>query len=147
MSTPSTAQLELARRLLTREVRSPPDPAGAAARMYEGVLAHLSPLIGTAGVHALLARSINLAKAEHPCLNDFHTLSVVPHPDELGSPSERLRDCLQKQQPLETLEPAVIVFANLFALLTAFIGDRLTIQVIAGAWPELSESLPVERNR
>lgn len=147
MSTPSTAQLELARRLLTREVRSPPDPAGAAARIYEGVLVHLSPLIGTSGVHALLARSIKLARAEHPCLDGFHTLSVVPRPDELGSPAERLRDCLQQQQPIATLEPAVIVFANLFALLTAFIGDRLTAQVIAGAWPELSESLPVERNR
>ena len=147
MNKPSTAQVDLARRLLAREVRVPPDPAFAAARMYEGVLVHLSPLMGTAGVHALFARSIKLAKVNHPCLDAFHTPCADSTLRERRSPSERLQDCLQTQQPTETLEPAVIVFANFLSLLAAFIGERLTAQVVQGAWPETSASAPVERKR
>ncbi len=147
MNKPSTAHVDLARRLLATEVRSPPDPAFAAARLYEGVVFHLSPLIGAAGVHALVARSIKRSKAAHPCLEGFHTPPVDPRSSELRSPAERLCECLQQQQPIETLDPAVIVFANLLSLLAAFIGERLTDQVIQGAWPETSESAHVKRKR
>jgi len=115
--------------------------------MYERVLVQLAPLVGTAGVHALFARSVKLAKLEYPCLDAFHPPSAVLGPIDIGSPAERLRDCLQKQQPVETLEPAVVVFANLLSLLTAFIGARLTAQVLEGAWPERSERVSIERKR
>ena len=82
------------------------------------------------------------------CLDSFHTpLTDHPTPSEQRSPSERLQDCLQTQQPTETLEPAVLVIANFISLLAAFIGERLTAQVVQGAWPETSAFAPVERMR
>lgn len=150
MTTPSTAQIELARRLPVRALRSPSDlnePAYAAARVYEAILAQLSPLIGTSGVHALVSRSVRLAASQHPCLEAYSEQTSASGSDSALSAAERLCDCLKHQQASEQLEPAVAVFANMFLLLTSFIGSRLTTQVLDGAWPEPTVSVPIERKK
>jgi hypothetical protein len=136
MGKPSPAQLELARRLLNRELRRMPDPEAAVARFCEQLLLHLSPLVGTAGVHALLARSVKLTRAEHPCLTQFIATSAQTPSTEEGRMSEQLREVLAQEPSKLTSDAAVALFAQLLSLLAALIGDRLTSQVIQEAWPE-----------
>lgn len=94
MGKPSPAQLELARRLLNRELWRTPDPEAAVARFCEQLLLHLSPLVGTAGVHALLERSVKLTRAEHSCLAQFIPTSAQTPSTEEGRMSEQLREVL-----------------------------------------------------
>jgi hypothetical protein len=145
MKSPSTAHLEMVRKLLAHEVHSAPDPAEAAARLYEKLLLHLSPLIGSIGVQALIARSMQLTKAEHPCFEKFTApLQWTQEPEDLG---DHLRDCLREQALSVAREAAEDLFSGFFSLLATFIGARLTAQVLHGVWPESPEPGPHERKR
>jgi hypothetical protein len=134
MKKPSPEQLESARRLLAHEMRTSLSAAAAAARMYEKVLVQLSPLVGAAGVLALFVRSLKLAQLEHPGLAGFSV--PAQRAQDLAQLGNRLHDCLQEQEPGLALNAAATLFGYFFSLLAAFIGDRLTAQVLQGAWPE-----------
>lgn len=142
MSKPSPTQFALAKRLLAREVEVLHDPAAAAASLYTRMLAQLAPLIGRAGVHALLLRSAKLTCIEHPCLAEFTSFAIHKDPQAVTSHAGQLRVCLQAQLPFITMEPAEVLFGNLLSLLAAFIGDRLTAQVLEDAWPSTSATAP-----
>ena len=142
MSKPSPTQFALAKRLLAREVEVLHDPAAAAASLYTRMLAQLAPLIGRAGVHALLLRSAKLTCTEHPCLAEFTSFAMHKEPQAVTSHAGQLRVCLQAQLPFITMEPAEVLFGNLLSLLAAFIGDRLTAQVLEDAWPSTSATAP-----
>lgn len=142
MSRPSPAQFALAKQLLAREVEALHDPAAAAASLYTRMLAQLAPLIGRAGVHALLLRSAKLTCIEHPCLAEFTSFAIHKDPLAVTSHAGQLRVCLQAQLPFITMEPAEVLFGNLLSLLAAFIGDRLTAQVLEDAWPITSATAP-----
>jgi hypothetical protein len=142
MSKPSPAQFALAKQLLAREVAILHDPAAAAASLYTRMLGQLAPLIGRAGVHALLLRSAKLTCIEHPCLAEFTSFAIHKEPQAVTSHAGQLRVCLQAQLPLITMEPAEVLFGNLLSLLAAFIGDRLTAQVLEDAWPSTSATAP-----
>lgn len=119
-----------ARALLTHEgaAASADAWATAAGRVYEKIHAHLAPLLGAAGVEALLARSARLTRDEFPFL------AVAP------LDGAKLRACLLGQPPAVAEESAVALFATFFSLITTFIGDRLTTQVLRSAWPTLDEA-------
>ena len=102
--------------------------ATAAARVYDKIHAHLDPLLGFAGVQALLVRSARLARGEFACLEVA----------ALGD-STKLCEYLQAQDLAVASGSAVALFDKFFALITAFIGERLTSQVLRSAWPTFDE--------
>jgi len=129
MSHRSAAHRPRARALLTHEGAgaSAEACATAAGRVYEKIHARLVPLLGTAGVEALLARSARLTQDQFPGLADAPLDAT------------KLQACLQYQAPAVAMESAITLFATFFSLLTTFIGDRLTTQVLRSAWPTLDE--------
>jgi len=134
-STP--AQVDLARRLLAHEAAAgsaDPDATTAAGRVYDKLHAHMAPLVGVAGVQMLFVRSAKLAQGE------FAQLSDVSTPEG----STKVRERLQAQDPAVAPESAVTLFAIFFALLTNFIGERLTTEILRRAWPTNKETAPME---
>ena len=123
--------MERARRLLEHEgaAGSADECARAAGRVYDKLQAHLGPLVGSAGVQALLVRSVKLAREE------FSFLEV-----DVLEGSTKLRECLQAQEdPAVVAESAAALFGTFFAIITTFIGERLTTQALRSAWPTIGE--------
>lgn len=103
----------------------------AAGRVYDKIHAHLAPLLGSAGVRALLGRSIKLSQSRFSFLEAASVES-----------STKLRECLQAQDAAVATESAAAVFGTFLALLTIFIGERLTTQALRRAWPTIEEMAP-----
>jgi hypothetical protein len=132
---PSPEQMDRARRLLVHEAPVGDAHVGsttAAVRVYDKLFAHLAPLVGVVGVQLLLVRSTKLAQGEHGWLADVTIL------DGAAKLRERLQD------PPISIESAVVLFATFLTLMTTFIGERLTIEVLRTAWPTLEEKAPAE---
>lgn len=131
--------MERARRWLAHERSGPASAdewAAAAERVYDKLHAQLAPLIGVAGVQALLVRSLKVAHLEFACC-DVATVES----------STKLRECLRVQEPAAALETAAVLFGTFFTLITTFIGERLTTQVLRSAWPALDEPAPRETKK
>jgi len=126
----SHAQMERARRLLAHEgaAGSADECATAAGRVYDKLHGHLAPILGAAGVQALLVRSEKLTRSQFPFLAGA-TLED----------STKLREQLRTQDPAVAAESAAALFGMFFTLITTFIGDRLTTQVLRRAWPTIEE--------
>lgn len=126
-------QLERARQLLVHESAgsSAADWAMAAGRVYDKLHDHLAPLLGSVGFRALLGRSVKLTQGQF----SFFEAAVVDS-------SMKLRECLQAHDAAVAAESAAILFGTLFALLTRFIGERLTTQALRRAWPTIEEIAP-----
>jgi len=140
LNRPNPAQMERARRLLAHEGTAgsaDERAATAAGRVYDKLHAHMAPLVGDAGVKLLLVRSAKLAEGE------FAGLAEVP----IFEGSTKLRECLQAQDPAVATESAAALFGTFFALITAFIGERLTTQILRRAWPTIEETAPRETEK
>ena len=129
----SPTQLERATVLLAYEgaAVSAAECALAAGRVYDKLHAHLSPLLGSAGVRALLVRSAKLTERRF----SFFEGAIVES-------STKLRECLQAQDAAVATESAAVLFGTFFALITTFIGDRLTTEALRRAWPTIDEIAP-----
>ena len=130
MSRTSTTQLEKAKRVLASEGApwsSSEECAAAAWRVYEKLNARLSPLLGLAGVQALMVRSVKLAQAEFPSLAEVATAEGLT----------RLGSCLQALDPSIAAAAAAALFGTFLELMTTFIGERLTVLVLRSAWPAI----------
>ena len=136
MSRTSPAQLEMARHVLACEGAGggAEECAEAARRVFEKLHAHLAPLVGSAGVQALLVRSAKLTHGE-PRGMDVTFVET----------SAKLREFLRALEPTVATETAAAYFGAFLALLATFVGERLTIQVLRGAWPTIEEASPSER--
>jgi hypothetical protein len=144
MTPPSAAQRDAGRRSLKRECGEGPtsEECGAATeRIYQRLYLRLAPLIGSVGVEALFARSVNLATAGL-CLFAPAASETGPNPDR----GRQLRDFLQRQKPERAAELAAEMLATFFALMTTFIGEGLTTKILGDAGFEIHES-PKEKNR
>ena len=130
--------MERARVLLAHEgaAASAGECATAAGRVYDKLHAQLAPLLGSAGVQALLARSVKLTQREFPFL-DVAALEGAT----------KLRERLRAQDSAVATESAVALFGTFFTLLTKFIGERLTLQALRGAWPTIEEMAPRETDQ
>jgi hypothetical protein len=116
-STPSHA--DAARRLLALEPvvgEGATARAAAAERAYDEVSARLAPVIGVAGVEALVARSARIITADFPFMAEVR----ANHP-----PRSDLVECLRRVEPDEAASAAEALFATLFGLTGSLIGDRL----------------------
>lgn len=124
---------DFAERLIACEMlenKSSETKSTAAFRVGEKLRPHLATLMGIAGFRALHARALALAGAEVQWLRALHV--------KANGSLEGL-DELQKQvAPDELLEGALVLLAQLLGLLTAFIGDNLTLQLVREIWPKLT---------
>ncbi len=132
MNGPS-AHLETAKRLLAYEgaASSADECASAAGRVYDKLQDHLAPLLSSAGVEALFVRSVKLTHREFPFLEVA-----------LREGSTKLRERLRAQDAAVAAESAEALFGTFFALVTTFIGERLTTQALRSAWPTIEEMAP-----
>jgi hypothetical protein len=137
---PSPAQVDAAKRLLAYEGGiggGAEECAAAAGRVYEKLHLQLVPLVGSAGVRVLLARSAKLTQGEFPCLRDRAAVES----------STKLRACLQGQDPVAIAATAAALFGAFLTLITTLIGERLTMEVLRRTWPAVDPSTPKETKR
>jgi len=138
---PSASQVDRARQLLASEGDCSTGPeacAAAAGGVYDKLDAQLTPLLGRAGVQALFARSAKLARIERA--------SVAEVASALAD-STKLSAWLQSLDPAAVTDVAATLFATFLALITTFIGDRLTVQILRTAWPAIEETAPRETHK
>ena len=134
------AQLDRARRLLAREAAAATaeaSPLTAASRVYDKLHARLTLLLGDAGVQALFVRSAKLAEGD---LARFAALSVLEG-------SQKLRERLQARDPALDSESAEILFGHFLSVISTFIGERLTIQLLRNEWPLIDETAAGEKKK
>ena len=104
--------------------------AAASARLLDRLSKHLAQIIGRAGIEALWFRAMKLRKPGFPFL-DERALSW-----ENTGPGERLRGCLQEQEPEVIREAAVMLFATIAGLLATVVGEALAWKLLQSAWPD-----------
>jgi hypothetical protein len=105
-------------------------PVGAAAvALCERLSRTLEPLVGEAGVSALFARSLHLAKSEFPWL------ALAQDAAPADAPFTQLRICLGRQTPAVAIEGASAFIAAFCGLLISLIGDAMTRRLLRDAWP------------
>jgi len=97
----------------------------------------MGPLVGAAGVHLMFMRSAKLARGEFA---RFAGSSILES-------STRLRERLQAAEPAVATESAAALFGTFFTLSNAFIGERLTTQVLRNAWPTFEKIEPGEKHK
>jgi hypothetical protein len=124
---------DLAQRLIGAEARvvvpSVEAKTPGAFLVCQRLRPHLAPLMGITGFNALLARALALARAKVDWLN-----AVALTEDSMGV-SEKVGE---KVGPDVMAEGSLALLAELLALLAAFIGERLTLQMVREVWPNLS---------
>jgi hypothetical protein len=123
---------DFAKRLIAHETRGNKSSTTTAPLAFS-VIAKLRPtlanLMGGAGFAALLARALALASAEVRWLKKVQIKSdgSLQGPDELA----------EQLGPDELFKGQVVLLAQLLGLLVAFIGEKLTLQLVRETWPTL----------
>ncbi len=134
----SSARSDDARKILASETGGATSAALVAAGVVsvcERMSAHLAPVIGDAGIHALLARSLTLTARRFTWLGVVKTSTTE-------RPWLQLR-ALMADQPAEAAnEAAVVLLATFIGLLGKFIGERLADRLVHAAWPAVFPADP-----
>jgi hypothetical protein len=102
----------------------------AAFHVFEKLRPQLATLMGNTGFHALLSRALAVANEEDPSLRAVHV--------KADGSLEGLEELQAQVEPEEMAEGSVVLVAQLLALLVAFIGENLTLQMVREVWPKLS---------
>jgi hypothetical protein len=105
----------------------------AATRTITKIFSELVPLIGSAGVLALFARSVLDAKATSKTLG-----AIVITVDSIEAARAELDRCFAATPDAEVVEAGTVLASSLLALLSTFIGERLTLQLLQNAWPMIA---------
>ena len=105
------------------------DPAPARA-LSEHFARLLTPLIGDAGVAAILARCLYLAQRH---ASDLAPVRASNRHEGAFAPQQRF---LEQLEPAAALEAAVALLTAVSELLVSFIGEGLTTQLLREAWPD-----------
>jgi hypothetical protein len=138
MARPPYNAADLARRLVEHEASGSSDPA-ASAHAVDAVCRklrdHLTDLLGSGGVVALMGRALNLAKREHPVLTGV-TLGGVHDTCYVG-----LAEALAAATAEEAAAAGDSVLAHFLALLILLLGIELGLQPVRRLWPHLASSL------
>jgi hypothetical protein len=123
---------EFANRIVAYEAQQCPSPLSQTdciVRVCEKLRLHLIPLIGAAGYHALISRTIALLKKDHPW-------SVYA-----GIKPDGALDFSLPEEPEASAGfipgDAVAIPARLLGLLATFIGEPLTLNLALEVWPLL----------
>jgi hypothetical protein len=121
----------LCQRLLASETRdesSASDAIHPLLTVLEKLRAHLSIWVGIVGFQALLARALALSRREIYWLDDVEIL-----PD---GAIEGFATAAQQQSPDQVTAGSVSLLGQLLGLLVTFIGEDLTLRLVADVWPE-----------
>jgi hypothetical protein len=108
----------------TSETETPP-----AFHVCETLRAHLAVSVGKAGSRELLAWALARATAEVPWLRAVHVKA-----DGQLEGLEALHGTLSAE---ELSEGEVVLLAQLLGILSAFIGERLTLRQVRDVWPQI----------
>ena len=132
MNRATPQQQDFAARLIAFEVartRSADPQMSAAFAVPDKMRPHLTTLMGNGGHRALLMRALALAGAEAPWLRDIQIAvdGTLERPDPAGGAVD----------PDDLIEGGVVLAGRLLGLLVAFIGERLTLQLVREIWPKL----------
>ena len=103
-----------------------------ALRKWEQLARHLSPLIGEAGFCALYGRALCLTRPQ-----DCETPAGAPSGAMAGSLSQllaSLRETLDRAGPDDACNANTALLATFTRLLSALIGEALTIRLMNAAW-------------
>lgn len=122
---------DLARRLLLLEANPGEHAEGAggdALKVFEKLRSHLSRLVGVAGFQALLARALALAKSETSWLE-----AVRVQPD---GTLEGFREAARRLPAEAVTDGSAALLAHLLGLLVTFVGEALTLRLVADIWPQ-----------
>jgi hypothetical protein len=112
------------RRNTPSETKVPP-----AFQVCEKLRVHLAIFMGKNGFRELLSCALPRAQAEIPWLGAVKV-------KEDGA-FEGLEELNAKRKPDELFEGGVVLVAQLLGLLTAFIGQTLTLRFVREVWPEV----------
>ncbi len=132
---------QIARRMIvSRMGANPPshEQASATVRVVETLVNNLSPLVGSIGSQAILGRSLTLTARAFPCYAAVRGAGQ----DLLNS----VGACLRTQEPDVAMNATAALLTAYLELLSTFIGERLTVQLLQDAWPDISIPLPQERH-
>lgn len=134
---------EFAARLIAFEAsgsRTPNSEVSAAFAVPDKMRANLTTLMGSGGHRALLMRTLVLAGAEVPWLRGTRVANggnlERPAP-AAGAPVAGTPVSGLSVNADEVIEGGVVLAAQLIGLLVAFIGERLTLQLVSEVWPKL----------
>ena len=113
----------------TRGNRSSGTRTPAAFFVIDKLRPQLATFMGNAGFRALLSRALALANAEIPWLRAVHV--------KADGSLEGLHELAEQVEADEISEGRVVLLAQLFGLLVAFIGEDLTLRLVREVWPKL----------
>jgi hypothetical protein len=115
--------------------------AAAAERTYRDLGRVAAPLIGQAGIEALMRRAVHLARRQYPWLTSDDE-DASPHGEDAFA---QVVQCLGGAEPGSAADAAGAVFAVAAALLATLIGEGLTASLLYRAWPD-AFPMPVKRS-
>jgi hypothetical protein len=130
MSQATAMKRDFAERLIafeTRENLSFETKQLAGFLVVEKLRLQLTTVMGSVGIRALLSRALALATAEAPWLGAVH-VRADGSLEWLDKPGTELG-------PKKLAEGGAVLLVQLLGLLVAFIGERLTLQLIRESWP------------
>ena len=110
------------RRNRPSETNTPP-----AFQVCEKLRVHLATLMGAGGYRELMSCALPRAKAEAPWLGAVQV--------KVDGSLEGLEALNPPRNPDELFEGGVVLVAQLLGLLTAFIGQSLTLRFVREIWP------------
>jgi hypothetical protein len=133
MSRATPGMRDLSQRLITFESKGKKSSETtylAAFHVCEKLRPYLATLMGSDGFRALLSRALAVAGTEVSWLRAVHV--------QANSSLEGGDEIAGKVAPDEIREGAVVLIAQLFGLLAAFIGEDLMLRMVREVWPKLS---------
>jgi hypothetical protein len=134
MNGPTPDVLELSRRIMGREIggREAPEEIVAAIEVaFHRLCEALFNLVGHAGGQALLARAIDLTRRE------FGWLEAVLVEAGVCIKFNNMAERVVRESAPRVIDCAATLLANLIGLLCAFIGEDLTMRLVARIWAEV----------
>jgi hypothetical protein len=122
----------LAERILAYESGDSPDPVDIVAteRVCSKLRDILGPVIGEAGVSAVMVRAAKVTWAEFPFVR------VTAGPGQ-GECLAGLRESVDRHEPEQVAEALTALIANSLAVLYSLLGTGLTHRLIGSAWPDV----------
>lgn len=136
MNKPDTGLRDIARRVMRAQAGHAPESAKAAAdalqRSCGALYRILETAMGAAGLHALIARAIQITAREYPWL-----ASVTPGTAADCSLSG-LSEAAGERHLQEVIDAYAALLATLIWLLITLIGEDLTLRFVRHAWPKVS---------
>jgi hypothetical protein len=95
---------------------------------WERLAAHLTPLIGDAGFGAIYGRALRMTAPQ------FQWLTVMPPPQTIDASFRTLSEDFLSVDSEEMLQANRVLLDRLTGLLSALIGDLLTMRILESAW-------------